>query len=803
MSEVAGARRAEAERRAYDLVVAGGGLAGLCAAITAARQGLRVALVQDRPVLGGNSSSEVRVAVHGAGTYWPWAVETGVIAELIDEERYRNPEPIFEGSTSALWDIVLYEWAIHEKSLELFLHCSIRGVEVADAPAPAGSPIPGSLREPGRNRGRLIAAVLCSQLGNEKEFVLSAPLFVDATGDGTVAALAGAEWRMGREGRDEFGEPKAPARPDRVCQGSTIQFRARDLGRPVPFIAPDWAKVYPDEQSLYSRGHENPAGGYWWIEIGSPFDTLSDNEAIRHELVRHVLGVFDHLKNRGEHGAANLTLDWVGPVPGKRESRRVVGPVMLTENDLRRRRAWPDRLCHGGWFLDEHVPGGLLAADRKPEESAYDFDVKDRQQVGPYGIPLSALRSRDMGNLLLAGRDLSASHMALASVRVMGTCAVMGQAVGAAAAVCCRVDRRPGGLTPDDIAAVQQLLLKQDHYVPFVRNADPDDLARAATVTADSASPLRLERGAEDRWLDLTCATMQIVPITAGRLDAVSLYLDNRTGSDAELAMSVVRLNDIWDINRAVAGEEGMGTKLTPSFVPGDAEGAVVAARQTVPPGAGWASFRLDAAVASGLYGVVIDASSGVFWAQHPDVGTPPPGTAVASFRRSGLWRFEGLRGRWSARVMRLDPPSRPFEPGNVINGVARPEVWPNLWISDPESALPQTLTLRLARPADISEVRLTFDSNLGRNLRGTPGSFVDPHLVRDYRVELGLNGRWEPVIAERANRRRHRVHDFAARRADAARLVVESTNGMPQARVYEVRLYGPPGQQRPAARPS
>ncbi|MGQ9662414.1 MAG: FAD-dependent oxidoreductase [Kiritimatiellia bacterium] len=776
--------RNRAEEHAFDVVVCGGGLAGLCAAVMAARHSVRVALVQDRPVLGGNSSSEIRVHIHGAGTYWPWMVETGIIAELVNEERLRNPEKVFEGSVNALWDLILYEWALREKNLTLFLNTSVRGVTMLREVPPGGT-VPG-----------VLGAVWCSQLGTEKEYMLSAKIFVDATGDGTVAALAGAEWRMGRESRAEFNEPKAPAVADSICQGSTLQFSARNLGFPVHFEAPDWAVRYPSEQALYCRHHDNPNGGYWWIEIGAPFDTLVDNEKIRHELLCHLLGVFDHLKNHGPHGAENIVLDWVGAVPGKRETRRIVGAVMLTENDLRSRRLWPDRIAHGGWFLDEHVPGGLLAADQKPEQSAYDFDVKDLQQVGPYPIPLRALRCRDVANLFMAGRDISVSHVALMSTRVMGTCAVTGQAVGAAAAICIKKNRLPAEMTDEDVQDTQQLLLKADHYIPYVRNCDPDDLARWAEVEADSESELRLPPGNESDWLELVYPSMQIAPLTADRMERVELFLDNMREEPTEISVSLYPKRDIWDfvgirpdVTRTCPTSEKVGTEKLVR--------PLKTVTSCVPPGRGWQWFVFDLPIVPGLYAFVVDSAPGVFWSQTRFPQSPPPGTAVATFRRSGCWRFEGLRGKWPAQALRICPPSKPYGPGNVINGVARPEVWPNLnlWMSNPERGLPQSLTLKLRKPAMISEVRFTFDNNLGRNLRGTPGNFVAPELVRDYRVEVGRREEtWEPswkcVVEERNNRRRHRLHRIDPSSADFVRITVLATNGVPEARIYEVRLY-------------
>lgn len=743
------------EHHHFDLVVCGGGLAGTCSAILAARQGLKVALVQDRPVLGGNSSSEIRVGVHGAATYWPWAAETGPICEVMDEERFVNSEAVFEGSTNSMWDLVLYDAVVREQNLTLLLNTSARGVELAAD-------------------GRL-ESVRCSQLGSEKELALHAPLFVDATGDGTVAAVAGAQWRIGRESRDEFGEPKAPEQPDDVCQGSTVQFHAVDMGRPVPFTPPDWAVKYPNDDVLVWRNHNSIRGGYWWIEIGHPYHQIDDYDRVRHELMRHVLGVWDHIKNHCEHSerAANLQLDWVGTVPGKRESRRIMGPHVLTEREIHARTLFADRVTHGGWFLDEHVKGGVLAIDQKPEQSAYEYDIKDLQQCPVYSIPLSSLVSRDVGNVMLAGRDISASHMALMSTRVMGTCAAIGQAVGAAAVVCKARGCLPAELAADAVAEVQQLLLKEDHYVPHMANDDPLDLARSAKVSATSDAPLALPEG--DKWLELDCPTEQTLPVSAGRVDAVELLLDNRTGGPVELTLSLrPRALDIWDATAGPDAEVGRCTAVAQ-------------------PGQGWVRFEPKARVARGLWGVKINAAAGVFWNQRPQRqsdSAPPPGTAVAKFRKSGCWRFEGLRGNWPGQALRIEPQSRPFQPESVTNGIARPESWPNCWMSNPADGMPASLTLELGEPADVAEVRLTFDNNLGRGVRSTPPLFVAPELVRDYTVELLAGGQWQTVVQEIANRRRHRVHRFDPHRAEAVRLTVTATNGAPEARVYEVRIY-------------
>jgi hypothetical protein len=314
------------------------------------------------------------------------------------------------------------------------------------------------------------------------------------------------------------------------------------------------------------------------------------------------------------------------------------------------------------------------------------------------------------------------------------------------------------------VRAVQQLLLKQDCYVPGVRNEDPSDLARTAKVSASSAAALELEAGDERVELDLPA--MQMLPLSAERLDAVELYLENRGETPATVKLELAPRADLWDLSEPVA---------------------VACAEATLQPGvSGWVRFDLGAAMAPGLWALAVSQAAGVFWAQRRN---PPPATAVAVKQRSGRWRFEGQRGKWVARAVRLTPESRPFEPENMISGVARPEQAANLWISDRAAGLPQQVTLTLEKAAEIGEVRLAFDNNLGRITRSTPPLYVAPELVRDYRVELLCGGQWVEAVSVTGNRHRHRVHRFEPRRASAARLTLTAA-GCGEARVYEIRLY-------------
>jgi hypothetical protein len=437
-----------------DLLVAGGGLAGVCASIAAARHGAKVVLVQDRSRLGGNSSSEVKMHVVGANCHKGRAGwrEGGLIEEFRLEDAARNPHRCFE-----LWDLMLYDKVASEPNITLLLETTLYSA---------------------RKKGDRITTVLARCDKSETLYRISARLFCDSTGDSRLALEAGAEMRSGREARSEFNESLAPEGADEQTLGSSILFTSRQYEKPMPFVPPKWARKVTKEH-LRMRRFSSWEYGYWWIEWGGHLDTIRDNEQIRHELLSIVMGVWDYIKNSDEYpSAANWALDWVGMMPGKRGSRRIVGDVMLTEHDLLTVREWEDAVAIGGWPLDDHPPGGFDRADLPPNI------VKRPPEV--YSIPLRALYSKNISNLFMAGRNISCTHAAFTSTRVMATCAVIGQAVGTAAAAC--LDH---GLVPRQLyqqkprlEELQQALLRDDQTIRKLANADPKDLARQARITA-------------------------------------------------------------------------------------------------------------------------------------------------------------------------------------------------------------------------------------------------------------------------------------------------------------------------------
>ena len=442
-----------------DVLVAGGGVAGVCAALAAARHGAKVVLAQDRSRLGGNSSSEVKMHIVGANCHKgrPGWREGGIIEELRLDDAANNPQRCWE-----LWDALLYDKLVSEPNVTLLLETTLYAAAV---------------------KAQRIAEVMARCDKSEHLYRIRAKIFLDCTGDSRLGLEAGAEYRWGREARSEFNESLAPEKADRETLGSSILFTSRLHRQPMPFKPPKWARKVTKEH-LKFRKITSWEYGYWWIEWGGNLDTIRDNERIRFELLSIALGIWDYIKNSGEcPDSANWALDWIGMMPGKRGSRRLVGDYMLRQEDLMTGGKFEDAIGFGGWPMDDHPPGGFDRPDLPPNTVLRPPEV--------FNIPLRALYSKNVRNLMMAGRNISASHVAFTSTRVMGTCAVVGQAAGTAAAVCAKRDLIPREIYERKpvLRELQQMLLRDDQSISGLRNEDPADLARSATATASAEEP--------------------------------------------------------------------------------------------------------------------------------------------------------------------------------------------------------------------------------------------------------------------------------------------------------------------------
>ena len=444
-----------------DVCVVGGGMSGLCAALAAARHGASVVLMHDRPVLGGNASSEIRMHISGADRSGriPNLRETGILEELRLEDLRRNPNENF-----SIWDTLLYEKAAFQPGLTLLLNCTCQTATMA---------------------GSSIATLTGWQLTTETYHTVAAKIFIDCSGDGILAPLTGAEHRIGHEARGEYGESIAPEVADERTMGMTCRFHARRYDTPQPFEPPSWAYSFPTDSDLphgAATEHPNLRMGYWWIELGGEQDSIHDTEILRDELLKIVFGIWDHLKNHGEHGAENWALDWVQFLPGKRESRRYVGDHVLTQLDIEAEGRFPDVVAYGGWSMDDHHPAGFWAF--KTGNPATIF----HPAPSPYGIPFRSLYSKNIGNLMFAGRCISCTHAAMSSTRVMGTCSVVGQAAGTAAAMAAEEDAAPRDIAQGRISQLQQALLRDDCYLPWV-NQEFSATTASAQLSAVAGDP--------------------------------------------------------------------------------------------------------------------------------------------------------------------------------------------------------------------------------------------------------------------------------------------------------------------------
>lgn len=450
-----------------DFCVVGGGMAGLCAALAAARHGAKVVLMHDRPVFGGNASSECRVHICGADihNHVKNMRETGILEELRMENLFRNPNRNF-----SIWDTILYEKVMDEPNITSLLNCSCLKAEM---------------------NGHAIRTVTGWQLTTQTYHHVNASIFSDCSGDAILAPLTGAEHRVGREARAEFAESIAPPEADAKTMGMTCLFQSRAYGTPQPFEPPHWAYRYDacEELPYGSRGHRWWQMGYWWVELGGAHDSIHDTEALRDELLKITYGVWDHIKNHcpDRDAASNWALEWIQFLPAKRESRRYIGAHVLTQNDIEARGPFEDIVAYGGWSMDDHHPAGFEAV--KIGAAATIF----HEAPSPYGIPYRSLYSRNVSNLMFAGRDASCSHAAMSSTRVMGTGCSMGQAVGTAAALAV-AKRIPPATVSEHIHELQQALIRDDAYLPGVAQEFSAIIAQAR-LTASCGDPEFVRNG--------------------------------------------------------------------------------------------------------------------------------------------------------------------------------------------------------------------------------------------------------------------------------------------------------------------
>lgn len=734
-----------------DVTVIGGGLAGTCAAIAAARLGSRVNLIQNRGVLGGNSSSEIRVWVAGATKHGinRYARESGIMGELFVENQYRNIDgnPYF-------WDALLIEKVRAEPNIQLFLNTQIETIEMTDTTT--------------------IASVSGLSTSTEKRYTFKSPTFIDATGDGIIAFLAGADYHFGREARSTYHEQLAPEVADKDLLGSSILFYTKDVGHPVNYVKPAFAKDITKTSIVRSRVIQADGNGcdYWWIEYGGKLDTIHDNENIRDELWAVVYGIWDYIKNSGKYDADNLTLEWVGSTVGKRESRRFMGPYVLTENDVENQTDFADGVAFGGWSIDIHPASGMYTEAAGTEDAVPD---------GVYKIPYRCLYSRNIQNLFLAGRDISVSHVALGTTRVMATCATIGEAAGTAAAYCASHHLMPDKIYQDALSDYQQVLLKQDASIIGIRNEDSKDLARQAKISASNTLTA----------INTDTPDAQVYPLKS---DVGFLF-----PVDPKIDSFQLRVNAV---KAATLNVEIYSTGMPQNYIPAD---LIKSFKVNLTPESQWVTVPFEwrpkkpqnvFVIVRKLSGVSVYRSNASFQGVLSFVNKPVQELLQPKLhhfvRQSSIleWTNQMIaRKNFVFRVSKTDA----YNPQKLQNGYVRPFSGPNMWVSEFTGAS-ETLRYDWEEPLTCHQIRLTLNDDLNEDLinlhhHRTPFAIM-PELVRDFEVLALQDGKWQTISQIKNNRRRHIIIDVPSITTMALKFRFDATNGSHQLSLFEIRVY-------------
>jgi hypothetical protein len=685
-----------------DLVVVGGGLSGICCSITAAREGLKVVLVQDRSVLGGNASSEVRLWVLGATSHMGnnnrWAREGGVIDELLVENMYRNSD-----GNPVIFDSILLDKVVSEPNITLLLNTSVYDVTMKGATIES-------------------ARAYCSQ--NQTEYELQAPLFCDASGDGVLGFLSGAAFRMGAEHRDEFGELFAPSKQYGELLGHSLYFYSKNVGRPVKFVAPSFALGDITRIPRFRSFNTQEYGcKLWWIEYGGRMDTVHDTEKIKWELWKIVYGVWNYIKNSGNFpDAENLTLEWVGMIPGKRESRRFEGEYLLRQQDIIEQREHADAVAFGGWSVDLHPSDGVYS----DQPGCNQWHSK-----GIYQIPYRCLYSRNIDNLFLAGRIISATHVAFGSSRVMATSAYVSQASGMAAVLC-----RKYGIEPRDIfhtgkiTELQQGLIASGQFIPNLTVTDKKDLVLQAGISA--SSELFFKGFAEDfEQQPLDLAVAQLLPLKAGEIPEINLHayaakpaslkaefrLCSRPGSftpDETIAQFEFLLNEGKNCIQLKTDHKLATDQYVFILLHKNPDISVSRTRKRV----------------TGILSVFNTVNPAV---SNYGKQEPPEGIGMDSFE---FWTPQ-RRPAGHNISFGIPEPLQGFGAGNISNGISRPTTQPNAWVADYKDPHP-SLTISWEKPVSVSRIVISFDTDLDHPMESVlmlhPENIM-PFCVQHYRI--------------------------------------------------------------------
>ena len=730
----------------YDVVVAGGGPGGVPAALACAREGYHVLLLQDRSILGGNGSSEVGITFDGAAKRKVFNRETGIAEEI---RRLRDRIPAYSGD----WTAAMEQLVAEEPNITLVKNTRVCGVTMD---------------------GNVIRGVNVMNILSLEKRSYTAKLFIDCTGDAWMGYYAGAKYRFGREAAYQHGEDLAPALADTQTMSGCIKSGNRpffrDTGAPVEYHAPDWVPKLPDNDEEFGR-KINGATMHWWMEIPNTYDDMWDGEEARDALLLVSLGFYDHLKNHwsGKDRVKNHQMDFISVMNGRRESRRLIGDYILTQDDCLSGRSFDDAVTYTGWALDVHHPNGIYSGKEGPLYCAVAVNTPQ--------VPYRCLYSVNIENLLFAGRNVSVTHIALGTVRVQNTIATLGQAVGTAAALCLKHGETPRGIYERHMHELQQLLIKNDQFIPNVKNEDAGDPCLTAKATASSVCTteiIRTEHGVDGDLIPLDTSLMLFRAVT-GNEPFDSIYVKLHSKNSTPTPITVHAYTQGHDIDTfANPGETVTGQGIVP------------------PLGEWWVKIPMTLDLDEQKFldktylRVWIDPADGISWRSIENLSFYQYSGKMDA---NGKWKTKGCSGfRFSTK--------EPVEalancsPENVNNGWSRIlDADRYEWVSDPAAALPQWIALDFKEPTEINCVSIVFNTDLTDPATCWTSKIPGvPCCVKDYTVDIFDGNTWKQIASVTENFMRKRTHAFEATAVQKIRVTVKATWGDRSARIQEIR---------------
>lgn len=731
-------------RKPFDFVVVGAGPGGVGAAISAARNGLKVALITGRPVVGGNASNEGTVNLDGASSRYFGMHETGVANDI------KSTKEHFNTTAQNAIEILLSK----EKNITLFCDELCIGANT---------------------KNNKILNVITINTQTLQKYKYSGKFFADCSGDGWLGYYAGAAYRVGREAKWEFGEEHAPILPDTFTMSGCIcdhrpdmpkirTFRAKDMGFPTPFETPSWA-IHFTEKRIPKREPAGYSGAAWWIENSNDFDDIWNDEFARDEMVRVGIGYFGWLKNVYENKseAANYKLIALALHNSKRESRRLIGDYVFNENDYEEGRSFPDAISYCGWSMDVHHPKGVYSGEEGP------FLANKKVPITP--IPYRCLYSKNVENLFMAGRCCSVSHLGLGSTRVEATIVTLGQAVGAAAGLCVKYGITPREIYTKKIGELQQTLIMQDMTIPNLKGCDPDDLAPLCNIEATSFEKeykQPLTYGFLSKWVEIDNEHF-----------CGPAWLDETSGSE----YYKVLIKNSGKKQNVVA--RLYGGYLPPFELK---EEKIITLEEGFE---GWLSLPFRPTKAGSPFRISLTPETTILWREMKK----------SNYMLKHLYYNEkGTLVDSGLNALALDFHSKNTlitdgNPEKTVNGYTR---WSNTdcncWISKIGENFPQSITYTLPAPTDISSVHITTDTDLTypRLAFYKPATKEDQvsFTAKDIDILIFDGDRWKKVATQKDNYLRKIIFNFKSVKAEKVKVQINSTTADTYVKVYEVRIY-------------